>query len=263
MVTCGSFIQVEDFAERSQNCARAVREKEFDIIYQSFRDTHSHLGRFSGSIPQMLEIQQVLFGVRSLKRTSEEPLVQPVEKHLKVSNHWTTQTAPYVGSDRVSGFAVVEPRGGVSHAHYSNHDQHMQQRPPYQSYPEHFGWGAPRGTIPSIPAAAQAPSHYAEPRHVQMRPEAFPRQQLHHPSMRYPAYNVRSEIRPYNHYPGGPGMVGPPNYGHHPPRPQHQGYHDPMGYRPDTRRDQGSNWRHHQSPHRDHASQGFVHRPSR
>lgn len=209
-MSCGFSIQVEDFAERSQNCARAVREKEFDIIHQSFRDTLSHLDVFTGSSSQILEIQQTLFGVKSMKRTSEEPLVQPVEKHLKVSNYWTSMsnTAPYVGPDRVNGFAVGEPYG-ITRPHHSNHNRDLnysrQQRAPFQGYQDYSGWArqgeniqaAGRGIISSIPGG-QVPL-FAEPSHDQMRPrigsQPFP-QQIHHSQMGYPAYNAQADVRP-------------------------------------------------------------------
>lgn len=284
-MSCGFSIQVEDFAERSQNCARAVREKEFDIIHQSFRDTLSHLDVFTGSSSQILEIQQTLFGVRSMKRTSEEPLVQPVEKSLKVSNNWTSvsNTAPYVGPDRVNGFAVGEPYG-IARPHHSHHNRDLnysrQQRAPFQGYQDYSGWArqgeniqaAGRGIISSIPGG-QVPL-FAEPSHDQMRPrigsQPFP-QQIHHSQMGYPAYNAQADVRPFN-YPGrdmgprmgGPGMVGPVFY---PPYPRPQYIPEPAEYTSDGRRDhvarQSPNWRYNQSPQGDHPSQAYVHRSNR
>lgn len=270
-------MSVEDFAERSQNCARAVREKEFDIIHQCFRDTLSHLDHFTGGSFQILEIQETLFGVKVLKRTSEEPLVQPVEKHLKVSNNWTTSvsnTAPYVGRDHVNAFAVRDPYSST-HPHHSNHNRDLnfsrQQRVPYPGYqawvPQRENIRATgRGIISSIPGG-QGP-HFADPIHDQMRPrrgsQPFP-QQIHHSQMGYPAYNAQAEVRPPN-YPGmgprmgGPGMGGPLMY---PPYPRPQMYYaDPVDQRSDARRDhdarQNPNWRYNQSPQGDHASQVFA-----
>lgn len=275
-------MSVEDFAERSQNCARAVREKEFDIIHQSFRDTLFHLDRFTGGSSQILEIQETLFGVKVLKRTSEEPLVQPVEKHLKVSNNWTTSvsnTAPYV-----NGFAIRDPYGSA-HPHHSNHNRDLnssrQQRGPFQGYQELTGWAAQgeniratgRGIISSIPGG-QGP-HFADSSHDQMRPrrgsQPFP-QQIHPSQMGYPPYNTQAEVRPLN-YPGrdmgprmgGPGMGGPLLY---PPYPLPQVYYaDPVDQRSDARRDhdarQSSNWRYNRSPQGEHASQASAHRSNR
>lgn len=282
---------MEDFAERSQNCARAVREKEFDIIYQSFRDTLCHLNLFTGSSSEILEIKQKLFGVRSLKRTSEEPLVQPVEKHSKVcinSTNSISSTASYVGPDRAKGFSVGESHGipHTHHAAYSNHkgdpNFSRQQRTPVQAHQGHSGWtvrgenipAAGRGIISSIPGG-QVP-HFAEPGHDQMWPrigsQPFP-QQIHHPQMGYRAYNAQVDVRPFNHpgrdmgpRMGVPGNVGPLLYPPYLSRPQMY-FPEPIGYNSDVRRDhvprQSSNWSYNQSPEGDPASQAFVHRSNR
>jgi hypothetical protein len=53
-------MSVEDFAERSQNSARAVREKEFDIIHECFRDTVLQLKSLTSSVSQMTELKNSL-----------------------------------------------------------------------------------------------------------------------------------------------------------------------------------------------------------
>ena len=296
---CGVFIQVEDFAERSQNCARAVREKEFDTIHQSFRDTISHLNLAMGSSSLILEIKHTLFGVKSLKRISEEPLVQPVEKHLKVSNEWTnsmfSNSAPFVGPHRhiLNGYSVDGPYGIVHPGHhslYSNHNQELngisrQQGPPFQgSYQQYSGWAAGRGIISSVPGGqvsnfADSPGHDHMGSRIGSQP--FQAQQIHHPQMGFPVYNAQAAVRSFNYTTGrdmgpgnGPGMLGPGNasmagpllYPPYQARPRPGTMYFPA---PDARRvpvpqRQTSNWGYNQAPAQgDHASQAPVRRSNR
>ncbi|KAG0554366.1 hypothetical protein KC19_12G085500 [Ceratodon purpureus] len=280
-------MSVEDFAERSQNCARAVREKEFDIIHQSFRDTISLLNLSMGSSSQILEIKHTLFGFKSLKRTSEEPLIRPVEKHLKVTNGWTnsafSNSASFAGPD-LNGYPMVGGPYGVvhpGHAVYSNHNQNLhnisrQQAPPLQSYQHYPEWAAGRGIISSIPGAQ--PPHFADsPGHDQMRPrmnsQPFQAQQIHQSQMGYPAYNTQSPLRSFNYQaardmgpgisdrgmlgPGNANMVGPLLYQPYQARPHPGAMYFPP---PDNRMNlppqrQSPHWSYNQSPAQgDHAS---------
>lgn len=276
-----------------------MREKEFDIIHQSFRDTISLLNLSSGSSSQILELKHTLFGVKSLKRTSEEPLVQPVEKHLKVSNGWTnsmfSNLASFVGPDRhvLNGYAVVDGPYGIvhpGHTVYSNHNQDLnnisrQQGPPFQGYQQYSGWAAGRGIISSIPGG-QVPHFADSPGHDQMRPrigsQPFQAQQIHHPQMGYPFYNPQTAVRSFNYQAGGDmgpgmsdrGMLGPGNAGMvgpllHPPyqaRPHPDTIYFPA---PDNRMGQvpqwqSPNWSYNQSPAQgDHASYTSVRRSNR
>jgi hypothetical protein len=54
------YLQVEDFVESSQNSARAVRGKEFDIIHQCFHDTVLQLKSLTSSVSQMTELKNSL-----------------------------------------------------------------------------------------------------------------------------------------------------------------------------------------------------------
>ncbi len=81
------YLQVEDFAECSQNSARAVREKEFDIIHERFPDTVLQLKSLTSSVSQMTELKNSLF-LSKFPKWHSEPLLQPMEKHAKLSNGW-------------------------------------------------------------------------------------------------------------------------------------------------------------------------------
>jgi hypothetical protein len=276
-----------------------VREKEFDIIHQSFRDTISLIKLSTGSPSQILEIKHTLFGVKSLKRTSEEPLDQPAEKHLKVGYEWTntrvSNSASFVDPDRrvLNGHAVVDgPYGTVHPGHvvYSNHNQDLnnisrQQGPPFQGYQQYSGWAAGRGIISSIPGG-RVPHFADSPGYDHMRPrigsQPFQAQQIHHPQMGYPVYNAQTAVRSFNHQagrdmgpgmndrgmlgPGNAGMVGPLLYQPYQARPHPGTMYFPA---PDMRmgqvlQRQSLNWGYNQSPAQgDHASHTSLRRSNR
>lgn len=253
-----------------------------------------------GSSSHVLETKHTLFGVKSLKRTSEEPLIQPVEKHLKVSNEWThsmlSNSAPFVAPERhvLNGFPVIDGPYGIQfpghHTVYSNHSQDLnsisrQQGGLYQGYQQYSGWGAGRGIISSVPGV-QVPHFADSPGHDQMRPRTgslpFRAQQIHHPQMGYPVYNAHPAAGSFNYQAGrdmGPGMsdrgmLGPGNSGMVGPL-LHQPYqtHPHTGTMyfppPDTRRGQvpqrqSPNWSYNQSPAQgDYASQTSGRRSNR
>ncbi|XP_024362778.1 protein HESO1 isoform X2 [Physcomitrium patens] len=271
-------MSVEDFAERSQNCARAVREKEFDVIHQSFRDTVAHLNASAGSPSQIREMKHTLFGIKSLKRTSEEPLVQPVEKQLKAVHGWMnpiSDAPPYVGPDPVNGFSAAHLHQSV----YSNYNRGMnfsrQDVNAYQGYEDYSGWALHgeylraegRGVISPVPGG-QRP-YFVDSGHDHMGPGTGPRPfplHTHQSPAGYGSNGAQGEVRDFNYSGRGPGMVSPAFYPVYPPYPQ-MFYPPTSMYRSDARTDHVTqpypNWGYSQLPQGHHLSQTSVHRSNR
>jgi hypothetical protein len=194
-------MSVEDFAERSQNSARAVREKEFDIIHECFRDTVLQLKSLTSGVSQVTELKNSLFMSKSPKRRSEEPLLQPVEKHAKLSNGWVNGP---LFSDPVKEYTskVRETSGrlhsgGAQQGHYLHVDYNVGMHHDVHHTDGHHhngnsitGWtgsreqfqGSDRGVGPPMMAGQVPIQHMHGPmygRHPTFGQGAMPAESLH------------------------------------------------------------------------------------
>jgi hypothetical protein len=223
-------IQVEDFAERSQNCARAVREKEFDIIHQCFRETLAQLKYSTTTASQVAEMKHTFFGFKGAKRPSEEPLAQPFEKQQRVGNGYESayNSADYSNPSLVPHAYGRGHHGGIlpHQVVHVNHNMNVtQSRQPgdthYSFQGHHQGWAAHGQNLVAVNRGIMSPMpgdqvlHYGAPGHNHVR----------HPTIvpQFPQQHLQFSQNPVN-FSGDGSLLGarPGDSVHH---PGYNGYH--------------------------------------